>query len=93
VDRLCSNFVVETKERGRVMSTSILYHGFGIRGYKYQRTKYEEGKITFVIEKEVERLKCPDCGSGDVIRRGKKDAQIQDSADRRQTRRVGSRDK
>lgn len=93
MDRLCSNFVVETKERGRVMSTSILYHGFGIRGYKYQRTKYEEGKITFVIEKEVERLKCPDCGSGDVIRRGKKDAQIQDSADRRQTRRVGSRDK
>ena len=23
------------------MSTSLLYHAFGIRGYKYARTKYE----------------------------------------------------
>jgi ssDNA-binding Zn-finger/Zn-ribbon topoisomerase 1 len=82
VDRLCSNFVDETKKRGGVMSTSILYHGFGIRGYKYQRTRHEDGKMTFVMKRDEGKLKCPDCGSGDVIRRGKKDTHFQDCPDR-----------
>jgi hypothetical protein len=25
------------------MSTSLLYHGFGIRGYRYAKTEYLEG--------------------------------------------------
>ena len=27
------------------MSTSLLYHAFGIRGYEYVRTQYEGGRI------------------------------------------------
>jgi hypothetical protein len=31
------------------MSASIVYHGFGIRGYQYERSFYEDGTVTFVI--------------------------------------------
>ena len=29
------------------MSTSLLYHGFGIRGYEYTRTDFVSGKVIF----------------------------------------------
>ena len=32
------------------MSTSLLYHGFGLRGYRYVRTHYVEGEVWFSIE-------------------------------------------
>jgi hypothetical protein len=32
------------------MSTSLLYHAFGIRGYDYVKTVYEEGRVLFQIE-------------------------------------------
>jgi hypothetical protein len=51
------------------MSTGLLYHGFGIRGYKYLRTKYEEGAVIFSIEQERRRLRCAGCGSARIIRR------------------------
>ena len=31
------------------MSTSLLYHGFGIRGYQYRRTTYAEGTVMFTL--------------------------------------------
>jgi len=31
------------------MSTSLLYHGFGIRGYKYKNTKYKGGSVNFIF--------------------------------------------
>ena len=31
------------------MSASGLYHGFGIRGYQYERTVYAEGGVMFLI--------------------------------------------
>ena len=34
------------------MSTSLLYHGFGIRGYRYVNTKYEDGDILFTIRQD-----------------------------------------
>ncbi len=52
------------------MSKSLLYHGFGIRGYEYQRTTYEEGTVIFHIRQQRESLRCPQCGSDDVQRRG-----------------------
>ena len=30
------------------MSTSLLYHAFGIRSYRYVRTDYLEGEVVFV---------------------------------------------
>lgn len=52
------------------MSTSLLYHGFGIRGYRYVKTTYQGGKVTFTIRQEREDLRCPVCESRRVIRRG-----------------------
>lgn len=54
------------------MSTSLLYHGFGIRGYDYRRTLYQERAVIFVIEQKRESLRCPCCGSGKVHKRGGK---------------------
>jgi len=52
------------------MSTSLLYHGFGIRGYRYVKTTYEGGKVVFSIRQDRENLRCALCGSRRVIRRG-----------------------
>jgi transposase len=52
------------------MSTSILYHGFGIYGYRYISTQYRDGAIIFTIEKDPLSLRCPCCKSGQVVRRG-----------------------
>ena len=49
------------------MSTSLLYHAFGIRGYKYSRTQYDNGKVIFTIHQEPETYRCSSCGSRDVI--------------------------
>lgn len=48
------------------MSTSLLYHAFGIQGYRYQSTRYEGGEIVVRIEAPRESLKCPVCGSKHV---------------------------
>jgi transposase len=53
------------------MSTSLLYHGFGVRGYRYVKTEYAEGKVVFTIELARESLRCPLCGSAEVIGRGR----------------------
>jgi len=52
------------------MSTSLLYHGFGIRGYQYTRTEYVGGRVLMWIEQPADDLRCPQCGSRDVTRRG-----------------------
>jgi len=52
------------------MSTSLLYHAFGVRGYEYLSTGYSEGKVTFTIDQPRSSFRCPECGSDDVIRRG-----------------------
>jgi transposase len=52
------------------MSTSLLYHGFGIRGYRYVATEYGEGKVVFRIEQDFATCRCPACGSADVAPRG-----------------------
>jgi len=52
------------------MSASGLYHGFGIRGYQYERTVYAEGGVMFLISQARDKLRCPHCGSPHVERRG-----------------------
>lgn len=52
------------------MSTSLLYHAFGIRGYDYCCTNYEEGSVMFTIEQQRSDLCCSHCGSKNVQRRG-----------------------
>jgi transposase len=52
------------------MSTSLLYHGFGLVGYRYARQEFKEGRVTFHIEQPRERLRCPHCRSADVWAQG-----------------------
>jgi transposase len=52
------------------MSTSLLYHAFGVRGYQHVRTYYAGRQVRFRIEQEPGALCCPECGSADVICRG-----------------------
>jgi transposase len=53
------------------MSTSLLYHAFGVRGYEYVRTEYQGGQTTFTIRQEGKTLRCPVCGSRDVRPKGR----------------------
>ncbi len=48
------------------MSTSLLYHAFGVRGYRYRGTRYQEGEVIVRIESPRESLACPACGSKHV---------------------------
>jgi transposase len=52
------------------MSTSLLYHAFGIVGYHYRSQQFQEGTVTFRIEQPRERLRCSQCGCEDVWSRG-----------------------
>ena len=52
------------------MSTSLLYHSFGIRGYEYVRTDYLGGATIFTIRQDPDDCRCSACGSRDVISRG-----------------------
>jgi len=52
------------------MSTSILYHTFGVRGYHYIRTEYGNGATIFHIEKVPEKQWCTNCQSREVIKKG-----------------------
>jgi len=52
------------------MSTSLLYHSFGIRGYRYRRTRFVKGATELVIEHDTANLRCAQCSSADVIGAG-----------------------
>lgn len=52
------------------MSTSLLYHVFGVRGYTLVSNIFEGGKVIFRIKGRREDLRCPVCKSRDVILRG-----------------------
>jgi transposase len=52
------------------MSTSLLYHGFGIRGYRHVRTEYIEGGVVFTIVQDPKRRRCPACGGKNTILKG-----------------------
>lgn len=52
------------------MSTSLLYHGFGIIGYRYVHTRYEGGKVIFRVRQDRDNLMYPCCNSYDVKKRG-----------------------
>lgn len=55
------------------MSTSLLYHGFGIRGYQYKKTQYVGGEIVFSVTQPRETCRCAVCGGSDVTLRGQKE--------------------
>ena len=54
------------------MSTSILYHAWGIVGYDYVSTGFVEGRIEFKIRHRPSKLCCSKCRSSNVILPGTK---------------------
>ena len=52
------------------MSTSLLYHGFGIRGYRHVRSEFVEGRVVFTIAQDPKTCCCPACGSKNTILKG-----------------------
>ena len=52
------------------MSTSLLYHGFGIRGYKHVSTEFYEGAVIFTITQDRLMLRCSECNCRHVICKG-----------------------
>jgi transposase len=52
------------------MSTSLLYHAFGIRGYRHVATDFEEGGVIFRIAQDLTDCRCSVCGSARVSPRG-----------------------
>src|SRR3984885_7053377 len=64
------------QQRAVSMSTSLLYHAFGIRGYQYVATDYQDGGVRFRIAKELKDCRCSACGSAHVAPRGKVERQF-----------------
>ena len=52
------------------MSTSLLYHAFGIQGYRYVRTAYVQGQTIFTLSQKPNTCRCSACGFADVVSRG-----------------------
>jgi transposase len=53
------------------MSTSHMYHAFGIRGYEYRRTDYRNGQVIYTIQQDPKTCRCSACGSPRVQLRGR----------------------
>lgn len=52
------------------MSTSLLYHAFGLVGYRYVNQSFKGGQVSFRIEQPRERHRCSACGSAEVWDQG-----------------------
>jgi len=52
------------------MSTSLLYHGFGVRDYRHLKTSYKARGIVFTIERRENTYRCAACDSDNVWRQG-----------------------
>lgn len=50
---------------------SLLYHGFGLKDQEHLKTTYEGGEIIFHIRTKASKLRCSDCGSSNIILKGK----------------------
>lgn len=58
------------------MSTTLLYHLCGVRGYNYVATKYEGDEVNFRISPKPEMICCSNCLSHNVNRRGSYERKI-----------------
>jgi len=64
---------------GMHMSTSLLYHSFGIRGYQQTRIELTGGVTRFHVQPSEKSICCSSCQSTNVIRRGSKQREFRAS--------------
>jgi len=58
------------------MSTSILYHAFGIKGIHYESTSYKGDAIVISARLTNQHIKCPECGCRRATFKGAKHRKI-----------------
>ncbi|MFW8602551.1 ISL3 family transposase, partial [Desulfobacterota bacterium M19] len=54
------------------MSTSILYHAFGLKGIEYRSTRYIGNFVIFSAEMKNRNFICPKCRGDQIIYKGRK---------------------
>lgn len=59
------------------MSTKVLYHLFGIRGYEFCELDCCEGRAVFTLEQPRQHYRCSECGSPAVHSQGHQDRLLQ----------------
>jgi len=52
------------------MSTSLLYHAWGLRGYRLVATDFAEGATVFRLQQNADAFRCGHCGGRNVMRQG-----------------------
>ena len=52
------------------MNSSLLYHGFGVKGQDVLKSEYKGGSIIVHIQTKEHLLRCGKCGSTQVIKKG-----------------------
>jgi transposase len=52
------------------MSTSLLSHAFGLTDQQYLKTEYREGSVIFHIRTKDSKLRCSNCGSRSILKKG-----------------------
>jgi transposase len=65
-----SSGVTKLQNGDKPMSTSLLYHGWGVRGYQHVATVFEQGTVRFSIEQSSDTFGCSSCGSEQVMMSG-----------------------
>ncbi len=59
------------------MSTSFVYHAFGLQGYDYIRQDFVAGNIILSVRPKDDLIRCPCCQSRDIVRRGVSERWVQ----------------
>lgn len=52
------------------MSTRLLYHAWGIRGYRERAIGFHNGAVHFRIEQNPDSFRCSHCGSKEITKAG-----------------------
>src|ERR1700722_11436461 len=66
MDMAVSSGVTKLQKEGKLMSTSLLYHGWGLRGYEYRASGFQHGEVCFRVEQKPDTFRCSNCGSAHV---------------------------
>ncbi len=58
------------------MSTSLLFHAFGVKGFQLKKTEFKNGEVVFYLDQDPHELRCSLFKSTKVLRRGKRERKV-----------------
>jgi transposase len=70
MDMAVSSGVTRLQKGDKLMSTSLLYHGWGVRGYHELAIGFDDAAIHFSIEQNADTFCCSHCHSPAVMKAG-----------------------